>query len=208
MENTHSHPERRIRPSSAAAYRKEAPRPVSRASTTSIHSHDDDVNHTARGSFRGHQGEAQPARFPLPSQSRELGALEAALLSINNPDAAHANLNGGYGEPSHQSHEMMYQDTGMQQDHMEHFAQSNAHFAGFPSVQSQPYPAQASMPIPQGLDDKKKKGTSSSATNDRELREMLRANEGRSLKEVAAEVVKAERTNKAERTKQLFAMLW
>ena len=57
-------------------------------------------------------------------------------------------------------------------------------------------------------DGQKKKGASSSATNDKELRELLTANDGRSLKDVATEVLKTERTPKAEKTKQLFAMLW
>ncbi|KAI9689540.1 MAG: hypothetical protein M1822_010191 [Bathelium mastoideum] len=57
-------------------------------------------------------------------------------------------------------------------------------------------------------DGPKKRGAASSATNDRELREILVANEGRSLRDVAAEVLKTERTPKAEKTKQLFAMLW
>ena len=57
-------------------------------------------------------------------------------------------------------------------------------------------------------DGQKKKGASSSATNDKELRELLAANDGRTLRDVATEVLKTERTPKAEKTKQLFAMLW
>lgn len=57
-------------------------------------------------------------------------------------------------------------------------------------------------------DDKKKKGASASATNDKELREMLTRADGRSLKEVAEEVLRTERTSRAEKSKQLFAMLW
>ncbi|KAL9077933.1 MAG: hypothetical protein Q9157_003140 [Trypethelium eluteriae] len=57
-------------------------------------------------------------------------------------------------------------------------------------------------------DGQKKRGASSTATNDKELREILAANEGRSLRDVATEVLKTERTPKAEKTKQLFAMLW
>ncbi|KAK5166747.1 hypothetical protein LTR04_000491, partial [Oleoguttula sp. CCFEE 6159] len=57
-------------------------------------------------------------------------------------------------------------------------------------------------------DDKRKKGSSASATNDKELRELLVKNDGRSLKEVATEVIQKERTPQAEKTKQLFAMLW
>lgn len=57
-------------------------------------------------------------------------------------------------------------------------------------------------------DDKKRKGSAVTATNDRELREMLAKNEGRPLKDVAQEVIQKERTPMAEKTKQLFAMLW
>jgi regulatory factor X, other len=70
--------------------------------------------------------------------------------------------------------------------------------------------SQSQPPVPTGteVEEKKKKGSASSATNDKELREMLVRNEGRALKEVAAEVIATERTSKAEKSKQLFAMLW
>ncbi|EME43198.1 hypothetical protein DOTSEDRAFT_132769 [Dothistroma septosporum NZE10] len=57
-------------------------------------------------------------------------------------------------------------------------------------------------------DDKRRKGSAQTATNDKELREMLAKSEGRSLREVAQEVIQKERTPMAEKTKQLFAMLW
>lgn len=57
-------------------------------------------------------------------------------------------------------------------------------------------------------DDKRRKGSAVTATNDRELREMLAKNLGRPLKDVAQEVIQKERTPMAEKTKQLFAMLW
>ena len=72
--------------------------------------------------------------------------------------------------------------------------------------------------IPEGINDdagqddtgdgKKKKGSASSIANDLELRRLFRENEGRPLKEVAAEVLSNERGPKAEKTKQIFAMLW
>ncbi|KAF2766796.1 hypothetical protein EJ03DRAFT_376727 [Teratosphaeria nubilosa] len=68
-----------------------------------------------------------------------------------------------------------------------------------------------SVPVHSGAemgDDKKRKGSAVTATNDRELREMLAKNEGRPLREVAQEVIQKERTPMAEKTKQLFAMLW
>ena len=57
-------------------------------------------------------------------------------------------------------------------------------------------------------DTKKKKGSTCTATNDRELRELISKNEGRGLKDVATEVIATERTPRAEKSKQLFAMIW
>lgn len=57
-------------------------------------------------------------------------------------------------------------------------------------------------------DDKRRKGSAVTATNDKELREMLSKNQGRALREVAQDVIAKERTPMAEKTKQLFAMLW
>ncbi|KAF2810945.1 uncharacterized protein BDZ99DRAFT_462234 [Mytilinidion resinicola] len=68
--------------------------------------------------------------------------------------------------------------------------------------------APPSAPSVSEVDEKKKKGSAYTATNDKELREMLVRNDGRALKEVAAEVIATERTPKAEKSKQLFAMLW
>lgn len=68
-----------------------------------------------------------------------------------------------------------------------------------------------SVPVQSGADthdDKRRKGSAVTATNDKELREMLSKNEGRPLREVAQEVISKERTPMAEKTKQLFAMLW
>ena len=65
------------------------------------------------------------------------------------------------------------------------------------------------MAPPMEAEDKKKKSSASgSATNDKELRQLLAQNEGRHLKDVAAEVIQNDRTSKAEKSKQLFAMLW
>ena len=68
-----------------------------------------------------------------------------------------------------------------------------------------------SVPVNSGAemgDDKRRKGSAVTATNDKELREMLSKNEGRPLRDVAQEVIQKERTPMAEKTKQLFAMLW
>ncbi|KAL4912515.1 hypothetical protein BDW62DRAFT_194401 [Aspergillus aurantiobrunneus] len=56
---------------------------------------------------------------------------------------------------------------------------------------------------------KKKKGSNSSLANDNELRKLLRQYEGYTLKQMAAEVLKHEGAGgKAEKVKQVFAMIW
>ncbi|OJJ41363.1 hypothetical protein ASPWEDRAFT_23457 [Aspergillus wentii DTO 134E9] len=56
---------------------------------------------------------------------------------------------------------------------------------------------------------RKKKGSSSSLANDNELRKLLRQYEGYTLKQMAAEVLKHEGAGgKAEKVKQVFAMIW
>ena len=56
---------------------------------------------------------------------------------------------------------------------------------------------------------KRRKGTASSVANDQELRRLLAQYQGKSLKEVAAEVQKNEGAGgKSEKAKQVFAMLW
>lgn len=56
--------------------------------------------------------------------------------------------------------------------------------------------------------DTKKKGMSTTAANEMELREMLEKNIGRPLESVAREVRNSERSQKSERAKQLYAMRW
>jgi regulatory factor X len=61
-----------------------------------------------------------------------------------------------------------------------------------------------------GKGKKKANGVSSAANekHEQELHDMLNRNQGRSLSDVGAEVLKNERTSKCEKSKQLFAMLW
>lgn len=67
----------------------------------------------------------------------------------------------------------------------------------------------ASMSVPpMEPEDRRRKNSAATATNDKELRELLNKNENRRLKDVAQEVIRKERTPQAEKTKQLFAMLW
>ena len=55
---------------------------------------------------------------------------------------------------------------------------------------------------------KKKKGSATTIANDFELRRLFRQYEGKSLEDMAKEVLTHERGAKSEKSKQIFAMLW
>ena len=54
----------------------------------------------------------------------------------------------------------------------------------------------------------KKSGNNNNAANEKELRELIETNAHRSLEAIARDVRSAEKTQKAEKAKQLFAMRW
>ena len=55
---------------------------------------------------------------------------------------------------------------------------------------------------------KEKKAVGTTAANEKELRELIENNKHRTLESIARDVRNAERTQKSERFKQLFAMRW
>ena len=121
-------------------------------------------------------------------------------------------LNNNIAQHQFQQPQQQYQQMGHQHAHSASFP-----MPGYPSEQQygQPDPHYAnhvrvgSVPASSDVhDDKRRKGSAVTATNDKELRDMLAKNMGRPLKDVAQEVIQKERTPMAEKTKQLFAMLW
>jgi regulatory factor X len=180
---------------------------LSRASTTSIHSygqheqaHDFQPSYTQQPPHANNFQDHQYGQGYVPINSALVQAVQHASQQESMPlDSVHR-LMSFSAEPGH-------------------------HASASPSLPAQPFDpnhavqyAQGAMSQPQQLvgtpveiEEKKntKKGsTTGSATNDKELREMLKANEGRSLEEVAKEVIATASSSKAEKTKQLFAMLW
>lgn len=181
-------------------------RPLSRASTTSVHSFD---QHDLQPQFSQSQP-PRPAHFSQPPYNTSFTGepLQPALLQA----AQHVSAQDNMMSPSIES---LQQFLGYQVD----ANQNPVHANGMPPqpMDAHVYHQSMSQPPPQSqymtplveVEDKKKKGsTSGSATNDKELRQMLQQNEGRKLKDVAAEVIQTDRTSKAEKSKQLFAMLW
>jgi len=195
---------RRSRSTTAASQR-----PRSRGSTASIHS----------GPQQNQQQEEHASQYPLPEfpmhlppdqhqmgdqySENQMSMLQNAAHGVNpqhsfdsQSQALQMSLN-----PQMQAH---YQNQG--QSH--YYPQTSTPFAqpqhpveyGYMQAQAQTSAPSDGRP--------KKLGSASSQTNDKELRELLSRNQGRTLSDVAQEVLSTERTPRAEKTKQLFAMLW
>ncbi|KAF7185381.1 Transcriptional regulator RFX1 [Pseudocercospora fuligena] len=170
-------------------------RPESRASTTSATSHhngppahDAKAGHAA---YMTHEPEAVLLQYQASMAPQAMPQYEAAQpIQQSHHGHPHAQPVQFPMPPQYTAHDSPY----MQQD---------MHFAGHHRMGSVPIAAAADL-----HEDKRRKGSAVTATNDKELREMLAKNEGRPLREVAQEVIQKERTPMAEKTKQLFAMLW
>ncbi|KAI1617903.1 regulatory factor X [Exophiala viscosa] len=89
---------------------------------------------------------------------------------------------------------------GVPPQHMQHMRHQSEQFEGSPA----PEDSQT-----ENGGAKRRKANASSVANDQELRRLLAQYQGKSLKEVAAEVQKNEGSGgKSEKAKQVFAMLW
>lgn len=168
-------------------------RPDSRASTTSATSQNDDAHtHDAKAvqNVHMHNGAEEALMHWQNSLAPQAGVQydlahhhQQHLGHHQHPQGATYPMQAQYGDSAY-----MPQDVG---------------YGHHVRVGSVPIPSGADVP-----DDKRRKGSAVTATNDKELREMLAKNEGRPLRDVAQEVIQKERTPMAEKTKQLFAMLW
>lgn len=190
-------------------------RPLSRASTTSIHSFEHEQQHEYQSQYQHSQPQQpqHPNAHPLQYTQNAYAPLEPALIQA----AHHISQQEQNLSVDHMQQLMAYSADPAQQQHIAHqgmpaqpFEAHTAHVLQAALGQGQPQPQRImSTPVPEVEEQKKKKGSASgSATNDKELREMLLRNEGRRLQDVAAEVIATDRTSKAEKSKQLFAMLW
>jgi regulatory factor X len=175
-------------------------RPHSRASTTSVHSFEQ---------YQPQPQQSRPAHFshqPQYNAAFTSEPLQPALLQAAQHASAQDNLMS-------MSLESVQQYLGYPAEGTPQPSQQNGMSAPMdthPYHSSMVQQSQPSFMAPptDGEDKKKKSSASGSATNDKELRQLLAQNEGRHLKDVAAEVIQNDRTSKAEKSKQLFAMLW
>ncbi|KAK3676464.1 hypothetical protein LTR78_003740 [Recurvomyces mirabilis] len=162
-------------------------RPQSRASTTSATSQRHEDSSMFMSQHVQPTPEAQLLQYQANNQQPMHGFVDAQQHGIPNvpgpPYAMQHSLSFSHDSPYMQGQEPTY--------------------AGHARLESVAAGSGAEMG-----DDKRRKGSAATATNDKELREMLTRNEGRPLRDVAQEVIQKERTPMAEKTKQLFAMLW
>lgn len=175
-------------------------RPLSRASTASIASFD---QHDPSNSFQPQfqQQSQQPNGFQPQFNQGFQPPLNSALVQA----AQQASQQEGYSLDNIQQHLMAYNA-----DESQPPLPNGASTQSFSQQALQTNLGQPPQMIatPTEGEDKKKGSASGSATNDKELRELLHKNDGRALGEVAAEVIATDRTSRAEKSKQLFAMLW
>ncbi|KAJ5953572.1 DNA damage and replication checkpoint protein Rfx1 [Penicillium verhagenii] len=181
----------------------------SRGSTASIHS-------STTQQTQDQHIDAFPQQF-MPSQ-----VANAQSMFANNPEDMIMRFGHQFGHPAHAA--SLGQD--MREAHAvlsrsEDFPTHAMH--GLPLTHHSIPPGHGSQcgienHLPeQALEDpdvseqggKKKRGSSSTLANDNELRKLLRQYESWSLKQMAAEVMKHEGAGgKAEKVKQVFAMIW
>ena len=162
-------------------------RPESRASTTSATSEQHDAQRPA----------SQSAHTPFMSNNPEAALSQWGLVNMAQPQYPPQQQYQHVGHQHAQSASFPAHGYPPEQQ----YAQPDAVYANHVRVGSVPATSDVH-------DDKRRKGSAVTATNDKELREMLAKNMGRPLKDVAQEVIQKERTPMAEKTKQLFAMLW
>jgi len=190
-------------------------RPPSRDSTTSLHSTQTQLPPTDNAHAPQSQQQQQqgPVTQSVQSQYQGVSAGEMVALLQQEFTMPQSGQNVIADFPSHstQQHGVpngYYPPTSQSYSHQQMPSQPPMPFANnFNALNSG---RSISVPPHEGfkMEDQTKKPPSATATNDRELRELLTRNRGRSLQDVASEVIATERTSKSERTKQLFAMLW
>ncbi|KAL6713066.1 hypothetical protein ACLMJK_009187 [Lecanora helva] len=201
-------PPPRARSSTSGSTVSNRPRPVSRASTTSLN-----TPNPQPGQLQRHASEnphIPPRHGSHPPQLSNLseGMVSKAgqrLISTNNSYAIDPSLQNSQSGPRAMSVDHSY----------------DGHHGQMESGTDYPYPFESrESQIPTNFNDepnqedsgvgefKKKKGSASSIANDQELRKLFRENHHRDLKEVAAEVLAHERGPRSEKTKQIFAMNW
>ena len=183
-------------------------RPISRASTTSAHTANEQPlsqrRHTSgpiapvaqyvQSQYQTASNPAQTANLLGEQMARphQESPIDPSLQSALQESRSRMPLSGGYDRTG-QSHTMQEQQLFYQ-------SKENTPFAGGDIEHQQDEFV--------SVDPQKKKGTNTSAANDQELRRLYQENKGRTLRDIADTVLAEERGPRSEKTKQIFAMIW
>ncbi|KAL8944432.1 MAG: hypothetical protein Q9216_000483 [Gyalolechia sp. 2 TL-2023] len=189
-------------------------RTKSRASTTSIVSsstqpfyHDQQSTEQPQGPLSQH-----PSGRPFHYTPEEMITRTERQLTNPNPPYTLDPSAQRHGEqaPGVQAHEPSTSrgpsaniDSTTQRPPLNHYQSYEGDSQGFEHANGEQVVGDGGVP-----DGRKKKGSASSIANDIELKKLFRENVGRSLKDVAGQVLANERGPRSEKTKQIFAMLW
>ena len=160
--------------------------------------------------------------YPLQADQAPMGAAAEAQLHSEHAQLAQIrHFNNSYAQPIDPSQHSLPNDPTdpalMGQNHEGGYHPNGQHEVNHAYPQP-PQPRTMQRTLSMSLDgaagtgtDEEKKGrkiANNNAANEKELRELIDANEHRPLESIARDVRNAERTQKAEKAKQLFAMRW
>ncbi|KAF2637782.1 hypothetical protein P280DRAFT_520911 [Massarina eburnea CBS 473.64] len=181
-------------------------RPLSRASTASVHS------------FGQHEGNHPPFSQPQGPQhinSHGYAYTQPQMNESHYSTAQHQQLiqavhhmqqQENVMDPAHQQQLMAFSNDGVPLQVLDQNIQTPSQ--SFQMAQSA-HGVSGSMDSEDLVKKKSRKGASAGgARDDRELRELINQNTHRGLTEVARDILVLDRSSKAEKMKQLFAMLW
>ena len=197
----------RHRSNTSASTASSRPRPLSRASTTSINTPIDQPAHSYQHVFQ--------SIIPRPEQIDHTDGHQFSYEDALFRSEQHSHHAQGSVEPRAPTQQTQSRAASVDT------AYSCTHELSRPPPQQyQAYESKENQSLNDAAEDKtqnraesqdaqrKPKVSSASQANDQELRRLIRENCHRDLKEVAGSVLAKERGPKAEKTKQIFAMIW
>ena len=197
----------RRRSNTSASTTSNQTRPVSRASTTSVNTTDENTIQTLQHGPDSPQRAAVPEVINANLQYSPEEMITRSQQQLTNPNHQYVI------DPS--LHRVLQRDS---KSHMEGRPEDSSDAALQPLglVQSfQERESQSFLSAHEGSPDnasggevKVKKGSASSIANDQELKRLYQENKTRTLRDVADSVLQEERGPRSEKTKQIFAMIW
>ena len=182
-------------------------RPVSRASTASVNTTDEQPTHAFQHAPEASHMATAPALIDENTQYTPEEMITRSRQRLTNPDQEYAI------DPSLQQPAQPDKNTDTEPGPnglLDIQVQPSSHLQSFQDKESQSF-----VSVNDGSQDnagagepKVKKGSASSIANDQELKRLYQENKTRTLRDVAESVLQEERGPKSEKTKQIFAMIW